>query len=115
MACHTRTASIVVLFFTGLAFGSLAFSPVENDWLDRLDDIGLPLIGVMGLVCFLVSSHRQQRSVIPLGLAGLALVIQIIVIPLERDDAAAFGDNIGGLIMYLPFFVFAHVYNLRSG
>jgi hypothetical protein len=41
--------------------------------------------------------------VIPLVLAGLALAVQLVAIPLERDDAAAFGDNIGGLVMLAPF------------
>ncbi len=103
-----------VLFFGGLAFGTLALSPVENDWTDRLDDIGLPLIGIACLAWFLFGRNRYKRSVVPLVLAGLALAIQILAIPLERDDAAAFGDNIGGLVLLLPFFVFGVVYYLRQ-
>jgi peptidoglycan/LPS O-acetylase OafA/YrhL len=102
----------VILFFGGIAFGAIAFSPVENDWGDRLDDIGLPLIGIACLIWFLAGRHRYQRSLVPLLLAGLALAVQIIAIPLERDDPAAFGDNFGGLIMLAPFFVFALVYYL---
>jgi peptidoglycan/LPS O-acetylase OafA/YrhL len=104
-----------VLFFAGIAFGSIAFSPVENDWADRLDDIGLPLVGIACLIWFLTGRHRYQRSLVPLLLAGLALVVQIVAIPLERDDPAAFGDNIGGLIMLVPFFVFVLVYYLSRG
>ena len=101
-----------VLFFGTLAFGTLAFSPVENDWLDRVDDIGLPLIGIACLVWFLIGRNRYRRSVVPLVFAGLALAIQIIAVPLELDDLAAFGDNIGGLVMLVPFFIFALVYYL---
>ena len=101
-----------VLFFGTLAFGTLAFSPVENDWLDRVDDIGLPLIGIACLVWFLIGRNRYRRSVVPLVFAGLALAIQIIAVPLELDDLAAFGDNIGGLVMLAPFFIFALVYYL---
>ncbi len=104
----------VVLFFGGLAFGTLALSPVENDWFDRLDDIGLPLIGVVCLVWFLAGRNRYQRSLVPLVLAGLALVVQLLAIPLEQDDVAAFGDNIGGLVFFAPFFIFALVYYLRA-
>jgi hypothetical protein len=104
-----------VLFFGGIAFGTLTFSPVENDWFDRLDDIGLPLIGVACLVWFLSGRNRYKRSIVPVVLAGLALAIQLVGIPLERDDAAAFGDNIGGLVLLLPFFLFAGVYYLRLG
>ncbi len=104
----------VVLFFGGLAFGTLALSPVENDWFDRLDDIGLPLIGIACLVWFLVGRNRYQRSLVPVLLTGLALIVQLVAIPLEQDDAAAFGDNIGGLVFFAPFFIFALVYYLRS-
>ncbi len=101
-----------VLFFGTMAFGTLAFSPVENDWLDRIDDIGLPLIGIACLVWFLTGRNRYRRSAVPLVFAGLALAIQIIAVPLELDDLAAFGDNIGGLVMLAPFFIFALVYYL---
>ena len=100
---------MTVLLFGGIAFGSVAFSPVENDWGDRLDDIGLPLIGIACLLWFVIGRHRFQRSVIPVVLAGLALAVQALAIPLEHDDAAAFGDNIGGLVMFAPFFIFALV------
>ncbi len=92
---------------------ALAFSPVENDWLDRLDDIGLLLIGIACLIWFLSGRSRYQRTAIPLVFAGGALAIQLLAVPLERDDAAAFGDNIGALVLLLPFFVFALVYYLR--
>jgi hypothetical protein len=105
----------VVLLFGGLAFGTLAFSPVENDWLDRLDDIGLPIIGVACLVWFLSGNNRFERSLVPLLLAGLSLAVQLLAVPLETDDIAAFGDNIGGLVMLAPFFVFALVYFVRLG
>jgi hypothetical protein len=105
---------MAVLFFAGIAFSSIAFSPVENDWADRLDDIGLPLVGIACLIGFLAGRHRYQRSLVPLLLAGLALAVQIIAIPLERDDPAGFGDNIGGLIMLIPFFIFALVYYLSG-
>lgn len=100
---------MTVLLFGGIAFGSVAFSPVENDWGDRLDDIGLPLIGIACLLWFVIGRHRFQRSVIPVILVGLALAVQALAIPLEHDDAAAFGDNIGGLVMLAPFFIFALV------
>jgi hypothetical protein len=102
-----------VLLFGGLAFGTLVFNPAENDWFDRLDDIALPLIGIACLVWFLSGRNRFRRSIVPLVLVGLALVLQLVAVPLERDDMAAFGDNIGGLVLLLPFFVFALVYYLR--
>lgn len=103
------------LLLGGLAFGSVAFSPVENDWFDRLDDIGLPLIGIICLVWVLIGRNRFKRSIVPVVLAGLALAVQALAIPLEHDDAGAFGDNIGGLIMLAPFFIFALVQFIVNG
>jgi len=103
-----------VLLFGGVAFGAVAFSPVENDWGDRLDDIGLPVIGITCLIWLLIGRHRFERSIIPLILAGVALGVQSLAIPLEHDDAAAFGDNLGGLIMLAPFFLFALVQYLTQ-
>ncbi len=104
-----------VLLFGGIAFGTLAFSPVEDDWFDRLDDIGLPIIGIACLIWFLSGRNRYKRSLVPVVLTGLALMIQLVAIPLERDSAAAFGDNIGGLVLLLPFFIFALIYYFRLG
>jgi hypothetical protein len=98
-----------VLFFGGLAFGFVALSPVENDWGDRLDDIGLLVVGIACLLWYVIGRHRFQRSVIPVVFAGLALVVQALAILLERDDPAAFGDNFGGLVMLIPFFIFVLV------
>ncbi len=105
----------VVLFFAGLAFGSVAASPTENDWTDRLDDIGLVLVGLIILIWFLVGRNRYQRSAVPLVLAGVALAVQALAIVFETDDPAAFGDNIGGLVLYAPFFVFALIYYFCTG
>ena len=116
--CMNRGFNLMVtafLFLGGFAFGSVAFSPVENDWFDRLDDIGLPLIGLVCLIWFLMGRNRFRRSLVPVVLAGLALAIQILAVPLEHDDAGAFGDNIGGLIMLAPFFVLVVVQFVNNG
>ena len=39
-------------------------------------------------------------------LADLALAVHTLAIPLEHDNAGAFGDNSGGLVMLAPFFIF---------
>jgi hypothetical protein len=98
-----------VLFFGGIAFGSVALSPLENDWGDRLDDIGLLVVGIACLVWYVSGRDRFQRSVVPVVFAGLALIVQALAILLERDDPAAFGDNFGGLVMLIPFFIFVLV------
>src|SRR5215472_3872418 len=98
-----------VLFFGGIAFGSGALSSAENDWGDRLDDIGLLAIGIACLMWYVIGRNRFQRSVAPVVFAGLALVVQALAILLERDDPSAFGDNFGGLFMLIPFCIFVLV------
>jgi hypothetical protein len=104
-----------VLFFGGLAFGFVALSSVENDWGDRLDDIGLLVVGITCLVWYVIGRNRFQRSIVPVVFAGLALVVQVLAILLERDDPAAFGDNFGGLVMLIPFFIFVLVQFILTG
>lgn len=103
-----------VLFFGGLAFGTLAFSPVENDWGDRFDDVGLVVVGVVAVLWYLIGDNRYRRSIVPLLLVAAAVVVQAVAVPLEHDDAAAFGDNIGGLILLVPFLVFAAFQYVRT-
>lgn len=103
------------LLFGGGAFSAVAISPVENDWGDRLDDIGLLAIGVLCLVWYLAGRNRLKRSLVPVILAGLALAVQLLAIPLEHDDAAAFGDNYGGLVMLAPFFLFVIIQFILNG
>jgi uncharacterized membrane protein len=37
---------------------------------------------------------------------GFNLLVELVAVPLETDDPAAFGDNLAGLILYVPFFGF---------
>ena len=104
-----------VLFFGGLAFGFVALSPVENDWGDRLDDIGLLVVGIACLLWYVIGRDRFQRSVVPVVFAGLALIVQALAVLLERDDPAAFGDNFGGLVMLIPFYIFVLVQFILTG
>jgi hypothetical protein len=104
-----------VLLFGGLAFGLVALSPVENDWGDRLDDIGLALVGLVCLGWYLVGRNHVKRSLAPVVLAGLAMSVQLLSVLLERDDQAAFGDNYIGLVLLVPFFVFVVVQYVWNG
>jgi hypothetical protein len=95
--------SIVIL--AGAAFGSVIVNEAELN--DKLDDGILLAVGVIALVWYLWGTNRVKRSWIPILCVVLALVGQIIGVLLEKDDKEAFGDNIGGMIIYLPTLVFA--------
>ena len=97
-----------LLACTALPIVGLSFSPVaslEGDLSDKLDDIGLALVGALALIWYLVGRNRFKRSVVPLALASLAVAVQVLGMVLEFGDRASFGDNIGGIVVTGSFFV----------
>ena len=91
------------LALAGLAFGTVVFE--EADLLDKVDDIGFLVIGAVAIIWYLVSHNRFKRSVVPIVLSGLAIIVQVVGLVLEKDDPASFGDNIGGMWLFVPLFV----------
>jgi hypothetical protein len=89
-----------VLGLSGLAFGSLIFE--ETDLLDKLDNSILVLVAIVAVAWYLVGNHRYERSVVPIALAGVALAGQLLGVAIEAGDAAALGDDIGGMLLFVP-------------
>lgn len=87
-----------ILGLGGLTFGAVVFQ--EQDWSDKVDDAGFLVIAVGITVWYLWPGKCFGRSLVPLSLSGLAVVVQIAGFILERDDPKAFGDNIGGLVFF---------------
>ena len=87
-----------LLGIAGLAFGSLIFE--EPDLIDKLDNSILVVVAVLAIAWYFSARHRFERSAVPLALAGLGVVGQFLGIGIEFGDAAAFGDDIGGLVVY---------------
>lgn len=92
------------LFFVGLGFGTDAIP--EGELADKIDDLGLLVVGIIALVWYLSSNH-YKRTPIPIVLTVLALAFQVVGVLLEHDDPASFGDNIGGMLMLVPLMIFA--------
>ena len=91
------------LALAGLAFGTVVFE--EADLLNKVDDIGFLVIGAVAIIWYLVSHNRFKRSVVPLVLSGIAIIVQVVGLVVEKDDPASFGDNIGGMWLFVPLFV----------
>jgi uncharacterized protein involved in response to NO len=102
-----------VLFFAGLAFGTVAIE--EADLIDKVDDVGLLTVGAIAVIWYLTGDHRTRRSQMPVLLTIVALIAQLSAIVFERDDPTAFGDNIGGIIYFTPFVIFAIYQHVRNG
>ncbi|HKF38280.1 MAG TPA: hypothetical protein VKB35_15395 [Ktedonobacteraceae bacterium] len=90
------------LALAGLAFGTVVFE--EADLLDKIDDLGFLVIGAIAIIWYLLGRNRFKRSVMPIVLSGLAIFVQIVGLVLEKDDPASFGDNIGGMWLFVPLF-----------
>jgi hypothetical protein len=91
------------LALAGLAFGTIVFE--EADLLDKVDDIGFLVIGAVAITWYLVGCNRFKRSVVPIVLSGIAIIVQVVGLVLEKDDPASFGDNIGGMWLFVPLLV----------
>ncbi len=93
-----------LLTLGGIAFGSA--EEREADPPDKIDDIGFVLLALIALVWYFMSK-KTRRSIVPVVLAAVAVVIQIVGLVVENGDEKAFGDNIVGIVFFVPLLVFA--------
>lgn len=105
--------TVTILGLAGLAFGTVGFN--ETDLPDKIDDFGLLAVGAVSLVWYLAGSSRAQRTVVPVVLIVLALLVQFLGVGLEHDDKTAFGDNIGGLFLFVPAVITVIFQYFRTG
>jgi hypothetical protein len=91
------------LFFIGLGMGSNAIP--EANFPDKIDDLALLTIGLITVLWYLTIG-RTRRSIAPVVLTALALAAQVLGVVLEVSDKDAFGDNIGGMVILVPFLLF---------
>lgn len=99
------------MFIAGLAFGSGGFN--EKDLPDKIDDFALLAVGVVTLLFYLFGGRRFKRTAVFPSLVVLGAAAQILGVVLENSDKEAFGDNIGGMLVYLPLTVLAFWQFLR--
>jgi drug/metabolite transporter (DMT)-like permease len=98
-----------VLGLAGLAFGSLIFE--EADPIDKVDNSILVLVAILAVAWYLIGNHRYERSAVPIALAGTALAGQLLGIAIEAGDPAAIGDDIGGMLLFVPLLILLLVVN----
>ena len=83
----------------GLAFSSEAV--VETDMIDKLDDGLLFLLGIAAVWWYVRGTNRFKRSVVPVVLVLLGLLIKLGGFIIEMGDPEAFGDDVGGVIFFI--------------
>jgi peptidoglycan/LPS O-acetylase OafA/YrhL len=96
-----RTVNLLGVAIAGLA--GFAFAPeaiIEPDWIDKVDDTLILLIGIGAIVWYLQNANRYARSIIPILFVGAALLLKIFAIAVEIADPEDVGDDFGGLILF---------------
>ncbi len=100
-----------IILLTGLAFASGGIR--ENDLTDKLDDLGLLALGIILLVWYLMRENRLQRSLFPVIIVVVVLLVQIYGLLNEINDKEAVGNDIGGMFIYVPLVIFSFYQYLR--
>jgi hypothetical protein len=91
------STSIVAL--AGFAFLPEAF--LENDIPDKVDDTLLFVVGMVGIWWYNRGNNRFAGSWLPFALVIVALLVKVMAIGIEFDDAESVGDDFGGLILFV--------------
>ena len=91
--------AVSIVSLAGFAFLPETF--VENDIPDKIDDILLFIIGIIAMIWYRKSNNRYIHSVLPVVFIIVSLAVKACGLIIEIDDPEAFGDDIGGLILFV--------------
>jgi hypothetical protein len=94
--------AVSIVGLSGFAFLPEIF--LEHDIPDKVDDIVLLVLGIVGIFWYRQKNNRFARSRMPLILVGLALLTKIGALIIEFNDAASVGDDFGALILFVLSF-----------
>src|SRR5947209_2671340 len=86
-----------------LALSGFAFLPeffLEDEASHRLDEVLLFIIGIAALAWYVRGRNKVTRSLVPVLLMVVALVVKIVGLILEFGDKEDIGDDIGALILF---------------
>ncbi len=89
---------LVVGVLVFLACGVFAEIFVENELLDKADDLFVVLVAIAAVIWYLRGNNRFQYSWVPWGLLAVTFVAKVLAFLNERDDPAAVGDEFGVVI-----------------
>lgn len=102
-----RTTNLLGTSLTAIA--GFAFVPeifLEQDRVDKIDDILLLIFGIAAIVWYKKAGNRFKRSIMPVVFTGLGLGAKILALLIEFRDKEAVGDDFGGLLVFLLSFIF---------
>ena len=97
-----RTVNLVAVTITSLA--GFAFMPeifIEDKLMYKLDDIALFLMGIISIAWYRKGRNNLSRTITPVIIVFLSLLIKIGGIILEIKEKDDVGDDFGGLILFI--------------
>lgn len=89
---------------TIVALAGFAFLPeffLEDEIPHKVDDGLLFILGLVAIGWCTTGGNRLKRSIVPLVLTWLALIVKIGGLFLEFSDGQDAGDDFGGLILFV--------------
>ena len=97
-----RTVNLLAASIVGLsAFAFLPEAFIEPELIDKVDDSALFLLGVVGIIWYLRTAKKYSRTIWPIALLVVALLIKIFAVVVEFPDPEDVGDDFGGLVLFV--------------
>ena len=104
----------LIVFLAAIGLGILVEVFMEKEWADKIDDIIIVLLALIGLVWYMYGQNRFKRAFAPVLLVILAFIVKIGAFIVEFDDKEAIGDEFGvilpllllvivGIVLYASF------------
>jgi len=93
---------LIVGFLAVTASGLVASLFLEDEWIDRAEDLVFIVLAIAAVFWYRRGSNRFQRSLMPYGLLAVAFLAKIAGLLIEFGDLAAMGDD---LLLLPPLFV----------
>ena len=106
---------LVVGVLVFLASGVFSEIFIENELLDKADDIFVTLMAIAGVVWYLRGKNRFQFSWVPFGLLAVTFVAKVLAFINEFNDPAAVGDEFGVVIPLAVMVIISGVIIYRAG
>ena len=93
---------LIVGFLAVIATGLVALLFVEDEWVDRAEDLVFLVIAIAAVSWYRSGSNRYRFSLMPYGLLTVAFLAKVAALLIEFGDLPAMGDD---LLLLPPLFV----------
>lgn len=103
---------IVALAVTGL--GVIGVAILESDLTDKADDIFVVVLGIIGVVWYLIGQNRYKHSWTPFTLVAIAFLGKIGAVFNELNDPNSLGDEYGVVVIFAALTIISGVIMVRS-